>query len=48
MDNIIGYYKKKNNNTVKVDSRISDDDKVDTAIHESAHRLSGYDNTKTG
>lgn len=48
MDNMIGYYKKKNNNTVKVDSRISDDDKVDTAIHESAHRLSGYDNTKTG
>lgn len=45
---MIGYYKKKNNNTVKVDSRISDDDKVDTAIHESAHRLSGYDNTKTG
>lgn len=44
----IGYYQRKNNNTVKVDSRISDDDKVDTAIHESAHRLAGYDNTKTG
>lgn len=44
----IGYYQRIHGPVVKVESSLNDDDKYSTALHESAHRLSSYDQTKEG